>query len=332
MPVRKIRSKLDTVNKLISHHKVRKGYFTKKSGKRLVIVMYHGIDLKEETRFNQRFFSKGNFEQQISAFRKHFHILSHQDLMDNNLSDSKLNVVITFDDGYLNNLTYAVPVLEKYDAHAYFFITGVGSLSPDILWADAIDIVSKYAQQGSTLELKGIQFELDGVEFVNKDTLQNVKTFVKQSNVAGYAEKEHIVNQLLSLYDFRKEKELNDYWQLMNDEQIKMMSGSKCVTIGSHGFYHNNLGSLSNTDAVQEVLRSKKYLEGIIQKEVSTIGFPDGSYTTDLNDTLLQEGFTVQFLVDHHYADKGARGYVYDRLGLYPYMGNTHQLLHRIIN
>lgn len=327
-----IKSKIDTINKLLVNHRIKSGYYAKKGNNSFIIIMYHGIDLHNSTRFNERFFSRDNFEEQIVLLKKHCNILTHTNFMNNEFSKDKTNVAITFDDGYLNNLTYALPILDKYDAHAYYFITGVGSLHHKVLWADAIDIVSRYTKEKSKIMLAGVEFEFYGNEFTNRDSGLNVKKFIKEHKAPGYELKEQFVSQLLSIYDFTKAADLKDYWQLMNDEEIHKTSLSKNITIGSHGFYHNNLGSLSNTDAVEEVKKSKAYLEGIIQKEVTTIGFPDGSYTPQLNESLLPLGFTKQFLVDYKFSDAGNKDYVYDRFGLYPYMGNEHQLLHKIIH
>lgn len=160
----------------------------------------------------------------------------------------------------------------------------------------------------------------------------DLQDHIRASKTNGYSEKEDLISQLLSIHDFTRNKEMDDYWQIMTDEQIYKASLSNNITIGSHGFFHNNLGSLSNDDAVNEVAQSKKYLEEIIQKEVSSIGFPDGSYTPQLNDALYKKGFTEQFVVNYRFNDDSARDFTHDRFGLYPYMGNHNSILHKIVN
>jgi len=328
----KIRSKVSTIHKILTKHRIKKGYFTKKGSKKLIVIMYHGIDLVESTKYNYRFYSKDHFEKHIILLKKYCNILSHSDFVNEKYAADRPNVVITFDDGYLNNYKYALPILEKYQAHAYFFITGLDTISPRPLWADAVDIVSKHAKQHSKVTVSGINFELKGNEFVSGDGMTKLDSFVRKSASPGYVEKEEMISQLLSLYDFTKQEELRDYWEIMNAEEIRKTSLSKSITIGSHGFYHNNLGSLNNKDAVAEVEKSRSYLQNIIQKDVTTIGFPDGSYTTELNQSLFELGFIKQFLVDYYFSDSGNKPYVYDRLGLYPYLGNPNQLLYKIIN
>lgn len=325
-------SKIGTAKKLITYNLIEKGIYSKDSHKEFVIVMYHGIDINEDTKFNQRFFSKIHFEKHLVSFKKHFNILSWQDFVNKKFSSKRPNILLTFDDGYANNHNYALPLLDKYGVHALFFVTGLNTLEKKILWADAVDIVAHFGREGSKVTLGGTDFYLRHHQFFSKEQDLTLPAYIRASKSSGYTEKDKLLEQLLSIHDFTKNRELDDHWQLMTDEQIRKCSLSPNITIGSHGFYHNNLGSLTNDDAVAEVIMSRHYLEGIIQKPVTTIGFPDGSYTEQLNDSLLLQGISHQFVVDHRYNDEGKRDFTYHRFGLYPNMGNIHALVYKILH
>lgn len=324
-------SVIGEIRKIVANSLINKGVFSTGTDKTVVIVMYHGIDKTENTQFNPRFFSISNFEKQIATFKKRFNILTHTDFISKNFAQDRPNILLTFDDGYANNATYAVPILDKYSAHAYFFVTGVGSLDRKMLWADAVDIVSVYGMPNSKVILNNIEFVLQSRKFLNQELNIDLKKYVKDSNIPGYTEKQQLIDQLIAIYDFTAKKELDDYWQLMTNEQIRAAATNNNITIGSHGFYHNNLGSLSTSDAVSEVMLSKNYLQDIIQGEVSTIAFPDGSYTEPLNDMLYTNGFTGQFLVDYRFNDENKRDFTFSRFGLYPGMGNKHEILYKIL-
>ena len=259
-------------------------------------------------------------------------MLSYADLASENYSHGKTNILLTFDDGYANNYNYALPILQKYNVPAVFFITGADTLGKQILWADALDIVSRYGKEKEKVTLGNLDFRLEDHKFINKDAGLTLEKYIKSSSKAGYSEKEDLVDQLLGIYDFTKDKDIDDYWQLMTREQILKTAQSKLVTIGSHGFYHNNLGCLALDDAIAEVKLSKQYLEDTTQQGISAIGFPDGSYTEPLNEALYNAGVKQQFLVDYRYGDENKRSYVHHRLGLYPGMGNANRLVYKILH
>ena len=76
-----------------------------------VILCYHGIDLDGNTQWNSKFTSKDHFERQISYFKKTARIVPLEEFftIDSNTIDQP-TVAITFDDGFRNNLTHALPI------------------------------------------------------------------------------------------------------------------------------------------------------------------------------------------------------------------------------
>ena len=70
----------------------------------------------------------------------------------------------------------------------------------------------------------------------------------------------------------------------VNEEQIKELSDSGLVSIGSHTVSHNALASLNSEQIETELKNSKEYLENLLGKEIKTISYPTGSY----NSTVLR--------------------------------------------
>ena len=66
--------------------------------------------------------SKG-LDAYLKMFRRwKYQMISMDDLINKNYDDSKPFVVLTFDDGFKDNLTVALPVLKKYGARATIFV------------------------------------------------------------------------------------------------------------------------------------------------------------------------------------------------------------------
>ena len=66
----------------------------------------------------------------------------------------------------------------------------------------------------------------------------------------------------------------------INEDQIKELSNSGLVSIGSHTVSHSALASLNSEQIEMELKNSKKYLENLLGKEIQTISYPTGSYNS----------------------------------------------------
>ena len=90
------------------------------------IIMYHAVTPEVRDRDNLLAVSAATFESQMRFLHQHkYNVISLKQLA--GLMKSKMpippkTVVITFDDGYKNNLTEALPVLKKYNLPATIFV------------------------------------------------------------------------------------------------------------------------------------------------------------------------------------------------------------------
>jgi peptidoglycan/xylan/chitin deacetylase (PgdA/CDA1 family) len=86
------------------------------------ILLYHGIG-KPQRPLTLSNVEKSNFFQQMAYLKKQYNVISVNDLYRDMETKSvkKKTVVITFDDGYLDNYIYAFPILKKYNIPATIF-------------------------------------------------------------------------------------------------------------------------------------------------------------------------------------------------------------------
>jgi peptidoglycan/xylan/chitin deacetylase (PgdA/CDA1 family) len=295
----------------------------RRNGSRKTIVMYHGIDLYNRTEFNCRFCSVDDFTRQVDYLRRNFTVVPLHEVFDVGASREDL-LAITFDDGYRNNFKYALPILDAKRISATFFVTGIRQTGNDMLWADAIDIGSRFFR--GTFAFRGMVFKktAEGKLF-SFDSNLYLNRFVK---ALPFEEKMLVVRKLLAEvgFDVRRDRSLEDYWMLMDEREISEASQSRYVEIGSHSKCHNNLGTISLTDAVGEMQESKSYLEAIVGKPVTSLAFPDGSYTRPLIDAAAALGYRYQLAVEYLYPEDRLDPRIMDRVGVYSDRSCVEQL------
>ncbi len=78
----------------------------------------------------------GNFEKQVRYFEKHFRKLKDFDLT--GISGGRPAYLLTFDDGYKDNIEIALPVLVKHAVPGIFFIATGAVGTGRLLWYDAV--------------------------------------------------------------------------------------------------------------------------------------------------------------------------------------------------
>ena len=124
-----------------------------------------------------------------------------------------------------------------------------------------------------------------------------------------------------------------EFWKLMSDQEISETSKSKYIDIQSHGFFHNNLGTIPIELALKEGIDSKNYLENLTQKKIDTIGFPDGSYSKIFLNEIEKFGiskFTAAegFLFNFEKEDNR----ILDRKGMYDIGSFKNQIYNSLVN
>jgi peptidoglycan/xylan/chitin deacetylase (PgdA/CDA1 family) len=287
------------------------------------IMIYHGLCQEDHTRFNPIFLKLKTFEQHLQFYKEYFNIVSLDDLYRGNLSGNKFNICITFDDGYANNYNYVLPLLRKYQLPATFFITAIREAGHDILWNDFLGILGKYGP--ANISCKGEKFYKGRYNrYISEQSGQSI---VEMLRSGGFGVKEEMMEELFPLVPYMKNKSNDvDYWLQMTKEQIRELSLSPFVNIGSHGYYHNDLARISAQDADDEMLRSKLYLEDITGRAVKSLAFPYGTYTPDVIKSAKSAGYDQLLCMDFHFDDDRSDPTMKERFTVNPFISTTNQM------
>ncbi len=105
----------------------------------IFVLNYHKVDYQVPPLFGVAA-RPDVFEKQMVFLKKHYRIadLSELGKLEFDSDDKRDIVVITFDDGYRNNYTYAFPILKKHGIPATIFLVTDYVGSHRLLWHDRL--------------------------------------------------------------------------------------------------------------------------------------------------------------------------------------------------
>lgn len=287
-----------------------------------IVLGYHGVDMVNDTSVNTKFSGIQNFEEEIRLLKKHTHVISLKDYVEDNLNPEKLNVAITFDDGFQNNFFLAKPVLEKHNTPATFFVTPISHQGRNILWPDLVDHATPFAPQVMrigeeryTKNILGKYFHSSGTP-IHYHLAQQNSTYINM-----------VYDVFLPFAEFMKNERMDIYWKLMTDRMIKDISENKLFMIGSHGFTHTNLCSLEDKEVMFELETSKNILEQLVQQPVTFFASPFGAHDERTIFLTREAGYEYQVFATLNDLKWEKEKDIVPRFGTNPYLSPVNQLL-----
>ncbi len=106
--------------------------------------------------------------------------------------------VLTFDDGYKNNIQIASPILNKKNVQAFFFVPACYFSGEKILWVDQVLLWVSYIPDGTYFVFEK-PWSINGVK-----SRQNLWIFLYESILSDYILASDIIKILSQIYSFEK--------------------------------------------------------------------------------------------------------------------------------
>lgn len=276
-PIFMIQGKKKALSKLLMesglHRVVR--VFNRRS---LTVVNFHRI--KPDGGSFHTDFDDDVFGPTASEFRDHMlwlkhnaDVISEDELLASLRTGAKLparGAMVTFDDGYLDNFTLALPILKELGVPATFFIPTQAIDERSLGWWDLIAYLLKKCEkpeisvQGETLTLRG---DLEPL----KIKLQRWMKLKSADESRG------LVEELARACGVPLPGPDVCGRELMSWEQVRATAAAG-ISIGSHTRSHRVLATLDLDSQREELICSKTELESKLGQKVRTLAYPVGGY------------------------------------------------------
>ena len=284
------------------------------------ISMYHYTrDLAHSRYPNIKGLAYDLFEQQLQFFAAHFSVVTMEAVIHALEPDGKPlpehALLLTFDDGYIDNFTVALPLLKKYGMQGSFFIPGK-TFSENVL-LDVNKIHFVLASADNPKELVHDLFQLldearRGPEY--RDILDNESLYAHYA-AANRFDSAEIVFCKQMLQTVLPEKLRNEITSAlfaryvgqpeanfarevyMNADQISCLKANG-MFIGLHGYDHYWLSELNKADMERDIDKALEVMAPFINKEAWVMNYPYGVYNQDVIDYIQARGCILGLTTD----------------------------------
>jgi peptidoglycan/xylan/chitin deacetylase (PgdA/CDA1 family) len=286
---------------------------------RAIILLYHRIRPGSSCDPYALGVTPEHFAEHLQLLRKHGRPMGLQQLVEalryGNLP--RRAVVVTFDDGYADNLNLARPLLERHDVPATVFVTA-GYLGQGCeFWWDELDRL--LLQPGTLpellrLEINGIrhQWELGSVTSYDDSASrthcnwhyamttdptprhQIFRVLYRELLVMPHQQRRSTLESLRTWAG--AEATARASHRILSQEEVVRLAEGGLVEIGAHTMTHPVLGSLSRAGQAEEIRGSKDQLEDILGHTVTSFAYPYGTrarndYTPETVELVRDAGF-----------------------------------------
>jgi peptidoglycan/xylan/chitin deacetylase (PgdA/CDA1 family) len=264
----------------------------------LLVLNYHRIGDKDAAPYDPGLFSctAEEFDWQIDYLQRHFRMTTLDEVLSLLSGESRLaepRVLITFDDGYIDNYQLAYPVLRRHGVQGVFFLPTSFTGASRIPWWDEVAYIVKHARRKQfRLEYPRPQdFDLagDGME----RSIMCILRLYKEPEMRDHA---RFVEQLESACDSTRPGPGAERCFLNWDEAREMQQGG--MAFGSHTHRHEILSKLPAREQLEELRLSRQILEKELGRTIDTLAYPVGrrdTFSPETVDALRQAEYRAAF-------------------------------------
>jgi len=253
-------------------------------------------------------------------------------------------VVVTFDDGYADNLQEALPLLARYDVPATVFITaGQVGLTREFWWDELDRLILQPGTLPSVLHLEagGRRFEwtLDGASAHSEEAFWQQRTWhVESPDAPGprqrlfqalfalfYGAPASVRDALLrGLVDWAgASPEARTTHRTLTWDELVRLAEEDLIEIGAHTVSHPVLAALPRAEQEWEIRESMARLKARLNRPVASFAYPHGSVTPETIAAVAEAGFACACASDMAAVVRKASPLRLPRIGVREWDGDT---------
>lgn len=288
----------------------------------LTVVMFHRVlakaDPRTRTALLQWTLSDEAFDECLFFFRRHYRLVSLNEVMAALREEAPLpprSLLITFDDGFADNLDYASPLLHKHGAPGVVFVSTDAIGRAERLWTEDLLWAAEAGQLSETTVDALFRLVAHHAPSARSNPAALVREIVRRGPSCDPSAVETALADCPALLRIREPRQ-------MLDREGLVALARRHVAIGAHGKTHTALPYYAK-NLTDELEAPRTLLSELLgpraRPGIDALSFPHGAYTPEIVDQALATGYRLLFTVNEELAaleDGRVRGPVIGRINV----------------
>jgi peptidoglycan/xylan/chitin deacetylase (PgdA/CDA1 family) len=263
---------------------------------RAVVLLYHRVAELDCDPWGLAV-TPSHFAEHMEVLRRHFNpttlVALTEDLVAGDVP--RRATVVTFDDGYADNFTCALPLLERHEVGATFFVTSDAIGATREFWWDELErlvLRSPRLPHEIRLACGGAEYAWpidDGDRVEDTGTAHRSWRAWESDRNSRHRAYRELYDVLFALPTAERGAAmaaladacgaslvLRATHRTTSVDELANAARHASVEIGAHSVSHPSLAALSEVDRTEEIVESKTRIERLVDREVTSFAYPFG--------------------------------------------------------
>lgn len=276
-----------------------------------LVLAYHRVTNTDqpEGHYLQRgmYVTTDAFKMHMEYLSSKYRVVSLQKLVESLTTRSPLGkntCVITFDDGWKDTYTHAIPLLRRYSLPATVFLVSDYVDTTQRFWTDKVShlLTNYFRMERFKLPSSGMYPALEDIGFFHLivhpllTPSQRIEKLIETMKDLDASEMERVLSELDDLFHVSRPQESNHSLTLNWDQVIEMSRSN--ITFGSHTKTHVILTKAPKQTTTREIVDSQRQLEQRLSTSCWAFSYPNGDYDDDIK-RIVTEHYACAFTADN---------------------------------
>jgi peptidoglycan/xylan/chitin deacetylase (PgdA/CDA1 family) len=270
--------------------------------RRLLVPMYHrvrpvGQQASDVLIGVQRGISRDRFEQHVRVYRWFGPLLTLENALDHlhRIDRPRTAIALTFDDGYADNFSEALPVLRKHAAAATVFPVVRTASGGRPLWWDELSQIIRGARLHGDTDLEALAATV--LDMAPPEDCDFAEAICRRLVPLAHAERDRRLELLAQGLGVER-CAVDDAGLYASWDELRAMAAAG-IEIGSHTIDHVVLSREEPQVVHGQLADSKTAIEQELRRPVCCLSYPNGGHDRTVHELAAAAGYRAAVTVEH---------------------------------